>query len=118
MSDHELRRARATLLSFKTPSHRGASLVAKCVLHGDPVANAAVAPAVQWAATIWQTAVAQERSLFTMPQLADMFRQVHDKWDPEMPWRKTKGPIVRMLMCLQRVSWEPKNFSEWIDDRG
>eukprot|EP00959_Pyramimonas_sp_CCMP1952_P001650 34021-Pyramimonas_sp.AAC.1 len=73
MNDHELRRARATLLSFKTPSHRGASLVAQCVLRGDPVADAAVAPAVQWAATIWQTAVAQERPLFTMPQLADTF---------------------------------------------
>eukprot|EP00959_Pyramimonas_sp_CCMP1952_P029073 609800-Pyramimonas_sp.AAC.1 len=35
-----------------------------------------------------------------------------------MPWRKTKGPIVRMLMRLQRASWEPKNFTEWIDDRG
>ncbi|CAK0808807.1 unnamed protein product [Prorocentrum cordatum] len=58
MSDCELKRARATLLSFKSPSHRGASLVAKCVLHGDPVADAAIAPAVQWAVAIWQPAAA------------------------------------------------------------
>eukprot|EP00959_Pyramimonas_sp_CCMP1952_P288119 6025185-Pyramimonas_sp.AAC.1 len=55
---HErLKRARATLLSFKPPSHRGASPVAKCVFHGDPVADATVAPAALWSAMLWQSAV-------------------------------------------------------------
>eukprot|EP00959_Pyramimonas_sp_CCMP1952_P260626 5449409-Pyramimonas_sp.AAC.1 len=45
MSDYELKKAREMLLSFRSPSHRGASLLAKCVLHGDPVADAAAAPA-------------------------------------------------------------------------
>eukprot|EP00959_Pyramimonas_sp_CCMP1952_P178368 3728505-Pyramimonas_sp.AAC.1 len=39
MSDYELQRARATLLSFRSPSHRGGSLLSKIVLHGDPMAD-------------------------------------------------------------------------------
>eukprot|EP00959_Pyramimonas_sp_CCMP1952_P099038 2070236-Pyramimonas_sp.AAC.1 len=40
MSDHEVKRARAMLLSCRAPTHRGASLVPRCVLHGDPMADA------------------------------------------------------------------------------
>eukprot|EP00959_Pyramimonas_sp_CCMP1952_P199335 4169668-Pyramimonas_sp.AAC.1 len=64
MSDSELQRARA-LLSFRAPAHRGASLVSKCVLHGDPTAAASVAPAMQWASAVWKAAIAPERALFT-----------------------------------------------------
>eukprot|EP00959_Pyramimonas_sp_CCMP1952_P417664 8750469-Pyramimonas_sp.AAC.1 len=46
-----------------------------------------------------------------------MYATAYGRWDPETSWRRSKGPIARMLLCLQKVNWEPKNYSEWIDDR-
>eukprot|EP00959_Pyramimonas_sp_CCMP1952_P467407 9491561-Pyramimonas_sp.AAC.1 len=47
-----------------------------------------------------------------------MYVIVHGRWGPESSWRRSMGRISRMLLCLQRVNWEPKNYSVWIDDRG
>eukprot|EP00959_Pyramimonas_sp_CCMP1952_P448951 9400737-Pyramimonas_sp.AAC.1 len=118
ISDYELKRARATLLSFKSPSHRGASLVAKCVLHGDPVTDAAVAPAVQWAIAVWQSAVAPERALFTIDELTHMYDTISSKYVPGQTWGQSGGPISRMMLSLRRIGWEVQNVTEWVDDRG
>eukprot|EP00959_Pyramimonas_sp_CCMP1952_P114078 2385550-Pyramimonas_sp.AAC.1 len=80
MSDCELKRARAALLSCRSPSHR----------------DAAVAPAVQWDIAVWSAAVAAGRSIFTVADLARMYNAVVQQLPPTLSWGQSKGPISRM----------------------
>ena len=118
MSDYELQKARSTLLSCRSPSYRGGSLLAKTVLHVDPMADVSVAPAVSWAVAVWQALVAPERSLFSIRELNSMFLAVQERMEPHHRWRHTKGPISCMFLSLWRVGWQAKNFAPWEDDRG
>ena len=88
------------------------------VLHGDPMDDVSVAPAVSWAMAAWQALVAPERALFSIRDLTRMFHTVQERMEPHHTWRNTKGPISRMLLSFKRAQWQAKSFGLWIYDRG
>ena len=60
----------------KVPSHRGPSLTAKVVLHGDPVWKASVAPAIQWANVVWRATTQPSMTSLSVRELVRIFQQV------------------------------------------
>ena len=61
----ELSELRSVLVPGRAPSHRGASLTAKRVLHGGPAWRQAVAPALQGSNSIWQSTVDPKSAHFS-----------------------------------------------------
>jgi len=121
MSDAELRSLQRVLLAGRNPAHRGASLTAKLALHGDPAWKQSVAPAHQWATSLWRSITKPDTSPFSFRQHVQLWRDVVQGQELDLEstgWKKPRGPIHRMLLCLHRIGWKAVGFSVWHDERG
>ena len=106
-------------MSGVTPAHKGVSLTAKLVLHGDPAWRQAVAPALQWANSLWQSLTDPKGSHFSFRDHIRIWRAV-SATSPELGplvWSRSRGPVHRMLLSLHRIGWRADNFALWRDDR-
>ena len=115
MTDGELKRGRNVLMSYQAPHHPGVSTRAKLVLNGDPLWRSMVAPALAWSHSVWNTTTNPKHAFFTIPQLRSMWQNVSSE---NLCWKKSQGPIGRMLLSLQRIGWEATSPFDWKDDLG
>eukprot|EP00959_Pyramimonas_sp_CCMP1952_P300694 6289687-Pyramimonas_sp.AAC.1 len=74
-----------------------------------------VAPALTWAAAVWQTTTEPALAFFALPELRDMWLAV---LKDGLTWKNSRGPISRMFLSLQRIGWEALGPLLWKDDKG
>eukprot|EP00959_Pyramimonas_sp_CCMP1952_P389173 8154248-Pyramimonas_sp.AAC.1 len=66
---------------------------------------------MMWASAVWRAAVAPDRALFTVQELARMYAVMGRKLDEHCTWRRSREPITRVVLCSQRIGRQPNNVS-------
>ena len=119
LSGGQLRDRRRALAQTLRPTAKGRSLDAVCLLHGDPMAAGAVAPASAWCAEVWNSLCTGHwpgTAAIPMPELRQAWETCAG--GSIKSWRWARGPISATVMTLRRLGWSFTGPFDWIDHDG
>ncbi len=137
LADEEVRKLRQVAAAAYSPRGRGRSLTMTLLLNGMPTWTSEMAPAVQYARSVWRASAGMARGQdFDLVDFSSMWRELEDcnyfqnlfkkaeageddAADATLrKWAVCRGPLGAKVLSLHRIGWRASGPFTWVDDNG